>query len=108
MASLRFHGSRNIGDLATDERVRPPSMTRLVRDMERCGLIRRSPDPDDGRGVRIALTAAAAAQFDAVRAAKIALVADYLQTLAPETQRAIVVAFAALDELAEPTQTDAP
>ncbi len=31
MASLRFHGSTNIGELAADERVKAPSMTRLVR-----------------------------------------------------------------------------
>jgi DNA-binding MarR family transcriptional regulator len=104
LASLRFHGSRNIGDLAADERVKPPSMTRLVRDMERDGLIRRSPDPDDGRGVRVELTEAAAALFDATRATKIALVADYLGGLAPPTQAAIRIAFAALDELAEPTE----
>jgi DNA-binding MarR family transcriptional regulator len=99
LASLRFHGSRNIGELAADERVKAPSMTRLARDMTRDGLLTRRPDPADGRGVRIELTAKAAALFDAVRAAKIALVADYL---------AIEVAFAALDELAEPTAPDAP
>jgi DNA-binding MarR family transcriptional regulator len=104
MASLRYHGSRNIGDLAGDERVKAPSMTRLVRDMERDGLVRRSPDPDDGRGVLIALTPEAAALVDATRDAKIALVADFLETLSPRTRAAIGVAFAALDELAEPSQ----
>jgi DNA-binding MarR family transcriptional regulator len=108
LASLRIHGSRNIGDLAADERVKPPSMTRLVRDMERDGLLTRSADPSDGRGVRIAPTAAAAALFDATRAAKIALVADYLATLPADTRDVVEIAFAALDELALPTETNQP
>ena len=104
LASLRFHGSRNIGDLASDERVRPPSMTRLVRDMERDGLLARTPDPADGRGVLIELTPRAIASFDAVRAEKIALVADYLEDLSAPAQAAIRIAFAALDDLAEPPE----
>jgi len=106
LASLRFHGSRNIGDLAADERVTRPSMTRLARDMERDGLLRRAPDPDDGRGVLIELTPRAIAVLDAARAAKIGLVADYLTALAPATRAAIKVAFAALDELAEPSEPE--
>ncbi|HXQ14148.1 MAG TPA: MarR family winged helix-turn-helix transcriptional regulator [Caulobacteraceae bacterium] len=104
LASLRFHGSRNIGDLAADERVKAPSMTRLVRDMARDGLLTRAADPADGRGVVIALTPNAATLFDAVRAEKIALVADYLGHLDLATQAAIKVAFAALDDLAEPPE----
>ena len=104
LASLRFHGSRNIGDLAADERVRPPSMTRLVRDMERDGLLARTPDPADGRGVLIELTPAAAVLFDTARAQKIALVADFLETLSRPAQTAIRIAFAALDDLAEPPE----
>jgi DNA-binding MarR family transcriptional regulator len=106
LASLRFHGARNVGDLAADERVKPPSMTRLVRDMERDGLIRREPDPSDGRAVLIELAPNAAALFDAARAAKIALVADYLAGLDRPTRAAIATAFTALDDLAEPPEPD--
>lgn len=104
LASLSFHQSRNIGDLAADERVRPPSMTRLVRDMERDGLLTRAADPADRRGVLIALTARARALVNAVRAEKIALVADYLETLDEPTRSAIKLAFAALDNLAVPPE----
>jgi DNA-binding MarR family transcriptional regulator len=104
LATLWFYASRNIGDLAVDERVKAPSMTRLARDMERDGLLVRAPDPDDGRGVQVALTALGRRMFEEVRAEKIALVADYLATLAPETRAAIKVAFAALDDLAVPPE----
>lgn len=104
LASLRFNGSRNLGDLAADERVRAPSVSRLVRDMERDGLVTRTPDPTDGRGVLIELTPAAVAVFETARAEKIALVADYLESLTPAAREAIGVAFAALDDLAEPPE----
>jgi DNA-binding MarR family transcriptional regulator len=104
LASLRFHGSRNLGDLAADERVKAPSMTRLARDMERDGLIRRGPDPGDRRAVLVELTPKAAALFEAVRAEKIALVADYLATLGEPARTAIGLAFVALDDLAEPAE----
>lgn len=100
LASLYFHDSRNIGDLAADERVKRPSMTRLVRDMERDGLLRRAPDPSDRRGVLIKLTPKARTLFNATRAAKVALVTDYLRSLSPKTRAAIKIAFAALDDLA--------
>ena len=102
LASLHFYGARNIGDLAADERVKRPSMTRLVRDMERDGLLRRTRDPSDGRGVLIKLTPTGTALFKGTRATKIALVADYLRALSPDTRTAIKIAFAALDDLAVP------
>jgi DNA-binding MarR family transcriptional regulator len=116
MASLRFDDATgdaddqkaiNVGELAADERVKAPSMTRLLRDMQRDGLVRRGRDPDDGRGVLIALTPKGRAAFDSVRAIKIALVADYLTTLPKATREAAAIAFAALEELAEST-TEAP
>ncbi len=102
MATLRFDGATNIGDLAVIERVRAPSMTRLIRDMQRDGLVRRSRDPKDGRGVLIDLSAKGRAAFDRVRVIKIALVADFLTTLPKTVREAVTVAFAALEELAEP------
>ena len=107
LASLRFHGSKNIGELAADERVKPPSMTRLARDMRRDGLITVSPDPDDGRGVLVEMTVKATRQFDSIRTEKIGFVADYLATLPPELRAAIRDAFAALEELGDPTEADA-
>jgi DNA-binding MarR family transcriptional regulator len=43
-------------DLARFIRIEQPSMAQMLVRMERDGLIRRSPDPADGRSRRIALT----------------------------------------------------
>jgi DNA-binding MarR family transcriptional regulator len=37
-----------LGDLARLERVRPPSMTRIVAGIEEMGLVRRVVDGNDG------------------------------------------------------------
>ena len=55
--SVLMGGPRTLGDLARAEQVRPPTMSKLVSDMERGGLIRRDTDPDDGRVVRVEMTA---------------------------------------------------
>jgi len=55
--SVLMGGPRTLSDLARAEQVRPPTMSKLVSDMERAGLIRRDTDPDDGRVVRVEMTA---------------------------------------------------
>lgn len=50
-------------DLARFVRIEQPSMAQMMVRMERDGLIRRTPDPADGRSSRIALTEAAVARL---------------------------------------------
>jgi DNA-binding MarR family transcriptional regulator len=45
-----------MGELATRARLRKQTMTTLVRLAERDGLVRREPDPHDGRVTRVWLT----------------------------------------------------
>jgi DNA-binding MarR family transcriptional regulator len=52
-----FAGPIGIGGLAAAEGVAAPTMTRLVDGLERDGLVRRGPDPDDARGVLVHATA---------------------------------------------------
>jgi MarR family transcriptional regulator, transcriptional regulator for hemolysin len=49
--------------LARVVRVEQPSMAQMMVRMERDGLIRRTPDPADGRSSRIALTNTALAHL---------------------------------------------
>ncbi len=50
-------GPLTVGDLASIEGVRPPTMTRLVDGLVRDGSVRRSPHPDDHRAVLVRATA---------------------------------------------------
>ncbi|HEX2741008.1 MAG TPA: MarR family transcriptional regulator [Rubrobacter sp.] len=44
------------GELAARLRVEPPTVTKMLRRLEMCGLIQRSQDPSDARSFRIHLT----------------------------------------------------
>jgi MarR family transcriptional regulator, organic hydroperoxide resistance regulator len=44
------------GELATRLGVEPPTVTKMLRRLERCGLVERSPDPSDARSFRVHLT----------------------------------------------------
>ena len=45
-----------MGELARRARLSKQTLTTMVRLMERDGLVRREPDPDDGRASRVSLT----------------------------------------------------
>ncbi len=49
-------GSLRVGDLAQALRITVGGTSKLVDRIERAGLIRREPDPDDRRASRVALT----------------------------------------------------
>jgi DNA-binding MarR family transcriptional regulator len=56
LTSLEFAGALTPRELAEAERVRPPTMTRIVAKLEERGLVQRSPHPTDGRQVILSAT----------------------------------------------------
>ncbi len=56
LSVLVFAGPRTLGELASIEQVRPPTMTHLVRGLGQQGLVRRESDDDDKRVARISAT----------------------------------------------------
>jgi MarR family transcriptional regulator for hemolysin len=59
LVALRDGRASTQRDLARFAKIEQPPMAQMLARMERDGLIRRTPDPDDGRSSRITLTAAA-------------------------------------------------
>ena len=57
-------GARSHGSLCDELRVSTGSMTNRLDKLERLGLIERSPDPTDRRGVQLSLTADGQARLD--------------------------------------------
>src|SRR5438477_11778511 len=58
LATIERHGPITLGDLAGHERVRPPTMTRIVTGLEETELVRRESDPTDRRVARVTITPA--------------------------------------------------
>jgi DNA-binding MarR family transcriptional regulator len=66
---LDCNGTLTLGNLATILRVRAPTASKAVTRLTALGLVERSPDPGDGRLVRVRLTKkgrAAAARVEAL------------------------------------------
>lgn len=55
--SVLMSGPKTLGELAAAEQVRPPTMSRLVGEMQRAGVARRVTDRDDKRVARVHATA---------------------------------------------------
>src|SRR3954453_23599359 len=56
LGHLFREGERTLGQLATAERVQPPSMTRTVTVLEQQGYVERVPHATDGRQVVVRLS----------------------------------------------------
>ena len=65
LSTLHEHGPLTPGELATRERVQPPSMTRVIAALEDAGFVTRTPHPTDGRQTVIALTDAGTTYVEA-------------------------------------------
>ncbi len=74
-------GPRTLGALAQAERVRPPTMTRLIQAMEAEGLVARAPSREDGRAMIIRATAAGQRLLLAARRRRLAALRALIQDL---------------------------
>jgi DNA-binding MarR family transcriptional regulator len=100
LSTLQRHGAMSPGELATHERVQPPSMTRVVVALEGMGLVTRSPHPTDGRQVVIDLTPAAEELLSAEARTREAWLSGMLQQLTAEERAVLREAAVIMDQLA--------
>jgi DNA-binding MarR family transcriptional regulator len=95
-------GPITLGDLAGFERVRPPTMTRIVARLEDDGLVSKEPDGSDRRITRLSLTDAGRRLITKNRTRKDAYLADRLRRLSSrersQLQSGIEVIQRLLDE----------
>jgi DNA-binding MarR family transcriptional regulator len=76
-----FGGPIALHALAAAEQVRPPSMTRTVRELEADGLIARVADEADRRVTRVCATPKGKRLLQRGRSARIGLLAEWLRGL---------------------------
>ena len=100
LSVIVFGGPLTLGALAAAEQVRPPTMTRLVRALERDGLATRAADPSDGRQVLITATPAGRTLLDEGRTRRTASLAQRLAGLSSEELKGLSQAAALLERLA--------
>lgn len=101
LASLARRGAMTLGDLSAVERVKPPSMTKIVASLEEAGLVSRTADQFDRRIARVDLTDAGRRLLASSRSRKDAYLAARLATLSPQDRAALCRAVDALEHLME-------
>src|SRR6516165_2540879 len=81
LTTLANEGAMTPGALAIRERVRPPSMTRVIASLAEMGLVDRTPHPVDGRQVLVSVSESGAELVKANRRARQEWLAKRLATL---------------------------
>jgi DNA-binding MarR family transcriptional regulator len=81
LATLTNEGPMTPGALAIRERVRPPSMTRVIASLADEGFVDRAPHPVDGRQVLVSVSESGAELVKAARRARQEWLAERLAKL---------------------------
>ena len=102
LGALEAAGPLRIGGLAEILGTSPPTTSRLVEVLYERGLVTRTPDPDDHRATRIALTAEGAALLHALRRCTTDALARRIDDLTGDRRAALVAALPVLEQIALP------
>ncbi|GAA1969143.1 MarR family winged helix-turn-helix transcriptional regulator [Amycolatopsis minnesotensis] len=101
LSELVRGGPSRMSRLAELEGVRLPSMTDVVARLERLGIVKRTPDPADGRAVLVAVTDDGLRFYDELVLAREEFLRERLIALDEEDRAAIDTALPALRKLLE-------
>lgn len=96
LSRLGKDGPRRLTDLARAEGVTQPNMTQLVTRLEKAGLVRRSADASDGRGVVVEITDTGVDVVRRRRAERTEALQELIDELSEPERRAVHVALPAL------------
>ena len=104
MSVLVFGGPCSLGDLARAEQVRPPTVTRIVRELESAGYVRREASKSDRRVVQIRATPKGTRLLKQGRSRRALLVAEWLDALSVRDRRKVEEAVAVLERVVQAAQ----
>jgi len=92
LSTLDKEGPITPGALAIRERVRPPSMTRVIASLAELGFVDRCAHPDDGRQVLVSVSSAGRDLLDVERRASQEWLQQRLAQLHPDERQILLAA----------------
>jgi DNA-binding MarR family transcriptional regulator len=101
LATVSRCGPIRLSELADLEGVNPTMLSRIVAKLEDRGLLRRRPDPDDGRAARVESTDAGSAEHLRMRAERAQLLTARLAAMPAARAAELLAALPALESLAD-------
>ncbi|HEX4654658.1 MAG TPA: MarR family transcriptional regulator [Mycobacteriales bacterium] len=99
LRTLDSHGPMTPSELAAHEKVQPPSVTKILANLESHGYVTRTPDPVDRRQVVVAASDAGLTLLADDRRRKDKWVSQRLATLEPSERAALAAALPVLEKL---------
>jgi DNA-binding MarR family transcriptional regulator len=101
LATVERHGPVSPSELAELERIKRPTVTRIVRHLEEGGLVERVDHPADGRSSILSITAEGRALLKRLRQRKTAYLAKRLSSMDAEDRRTLERAAELLEGMLE-------
>jgi DNA-binding MarR family transcriptional regulator len=101
LRTVRRRSGISVGEAAAELRVAPNTASTLANQLVAAGLVRREPDPHDGRTVRLVLTPAAERRVAAWHDRRQQVLDAALTRLAPSERAAVAAAVGPLRRLLE-------
>lgn len=101
LAVIEHAGPLTLGELASLERVQPPTMTRIVAALEEQGLVVRQVDANDRRVARLTIAGAGKRLLERSRGRKNVYLAKRIRSFTPEEIETIERAAGLLERMAE-------
>jgi DNA-binding MarR family transcriptional regulator len=101
LSTLAKEGAMTPGALALRERVRPPSMTRVIASLAELGFVARNAHPADGRQVLVSVSARGSESIEAERRASQEWLKTRLSQLDADQRSALLVAADLMSELVD-------
>lgn len=99
LSVLVFKGQQSLGELAREEQVSAPTMSRTCGQLVSLGLVERVITPDDRRGRMLSASQSGRDVLLSARAARVALLAGALQALSDAERESLQHAARLLLEL---------
>jgi DNA-binding MarR family transcriptional regulator len=101
-------GPLGMAELAGLEGLNPTMLSRVVGKLDELGLVRRLPDPDDLRVVRVEVTPAGRRVHQRIRTLRTRAVSQCLERLPDDTARSLLDALPALEALVDELKAAKP
>lgn len=101
LSELDHGGAQRVSDLAGSLGVDVSTASRQLHELVASGLVRRKPDPEDGRAALLELTRSGAAELAAAREARHQVLDRAMATLDDDERRELLSAFERLARVLE-------
>lgn len=101
LATIERHGPLAPSEVAERERIKRPTVARILGHLEKAGLVTRVRDPQDGRSSILSITPEGRALVRGLRERKTAYLAQRMRDVDPEDLRALERAAELLEGMLE-------